>query len=235
MRTILAVVAFLTPSSLILAQAIQRPDAVKTQVTPSAPDLAGVWKRSARPPDHARRYTKFELTLALPTRAGSPQQTPWGEAKFKANKPNVGPNPVPIKESNDPDLNKLSAGVLRIYLERAEPFGNHSVPRSRGSGLRIQPFGPGNLYAMGRKHSEDLVSTWMGDSIGKWEGNTLVVDTIGFNDQTWLDYSGHPHSDALHVVERFQRVDHDDFRSSISRSKIRKRIRSPGEAGSFSI
>jgi hypothetical protein len=46
----------------------------------------------------------------------------------------------------------------------------------------------------------------MGDSIGKWEGDTLVVDTIGFNDKTWLDQVGHPHSDALHLIERIHRI-----------------------------
>ena len=49
----------------------------------------------------------------------------------------------------------------------------------------------------------------MGYSVGKWEGDTLVVDTVGSNDKTWLDNVGHPHSDALHVVERIRRVDHD--------------------------
>src|SRR5579863_5409936 len=51
-------------------------------------------------------------------------------------------------------------------------------------------------------------STWMGESIGHWEGNdTLVVDTIGFNGRTWLDYVGHPSSESLHVVEKFSRPD----------------------------
>jgi hypothetical protein len=47
----------------------------------------------------------------------------------------------------------------------------------------------------------------MGDSIGKWEGDTLVVDTIGFNDKTVLDAAGHPHSEDLHLVERVRRLD----------------------------
>ena len=47
----------------------------------------------------------------------------------------------------------------------------------------------------------------MGSSIGKWEGDTFVVDTIGFNDKTWVDRLGHPHSEELHLVERFRRVD----------------------------
>jgi hypothetical protein len=53
------------------------------------------------------------------------------------------------------------------------------------------------------KHPADLDPTWHGHSIGHWEGRTLVVDTIGFNEDTWLDMRGHPHSDALHVIERY--------------------------------
>jgi hypothetical protein len=51
----------------------------------------------------------------------------------------------------------------------------------------------------------------MGDSIGHWEGDTLVVDTIGFNDKSWLDRAGRPHSDQLHVTERFQRMNENDL------------------------
>ena len=63
------------------------------------------------------------------------------------------------------------------------------------------------IYTDGRKHNTDLGPTWMGDSIGHWDGDTLVVDTIGFNDKTWLDRAGHPHSTDLHLVERIRRVD----------------------------
>ena len=49
----------------------------------------------------------------------------------------------------------------------------------------------------------------MGDSIGHWEGDTLIVDTVGLNDKTWLDQVGHPHSEALHIIERIRRPDHD--------------------------
>ena len=61
----------------------------------------------------------------------------------------------------------------------------------------------------GQEHPEDLFPNWMGHSIGRWDGDTLVVDTIGLNDKTWLDSEAHPHSDALHVVERFRRVNQD--------------------------
>lgn len=63
------------------------------------------------------------------------------------------------------------------------------------------------VFLDGRPHNLDLEpEMWTGDSIGRWEGDVLVVDTIGFNDRTWLDSTGKPHSEALHVVERYRRV-----------------------------
>jgi len=63
----------------------------------------------------------------------------------------------------------------------------------------------------GRTHADDLDATFMGDSVAKWDGDTLVVDVVGFNDRTWLDTEGHQHSDALHVVERFRRTAPDSL------------------------
>jgi hypothetical protein len=62
------------------------------------------------------------------------------------------------------------------------------------------------IYTDGRPHDVDQGPLWMGDSIGKWEGDTLVVDTTNFNDKTLLDRVGRPHSTALHVVERMRRI-----------------------------
>jgi hypothetical protein len=56
----------------------------------------------------------------------------------------------------------------------------------------------------------------MGDSIGTWEGDTLVVDSIGFNDKTWLDRGGHPHSDQLHVTERLRRTDQNTLQIAVT-------------------
>jgi hypothetical protein len=57
-----------------------------------------------------------------------------------------------------------------------------------------------------RNHPANLEPTWLGDSTGRWESDTLVVDTIGFNDSTWLNDEGAQHSDALHLVERIRPV-----------------------------
>jgi hypothetical protein len=63
------------------------------------------------------------------------------------------------------------------------------------------------IYMDGREHptGDKLNPTYLGHSVGRWEGDTLVVDVVGFNEATWLDYFGHPHTDMLHVVERFSR------------------------------
>jgi hypothetical protein len=69
----------------------------------------------------------------------------------------------------------------------------------------------------GRPLPRNPEPAWLGYSVGKWDGNTFVVDTIGLNDQTWLDDGGYPHSEALHVTERFTRRDfgHMEIRITI--------------------
>jgi len=63
------------------------------------------------------------------------------------------------------------------------------------------------IYMDGRPHpqGDGLNPTYLGHSVGRWEGATLVVDIVGFNEQTWIDYYGHPHTDMLHVVEKYSR------------------------------
>ena len=61
----------------------------------------------------------------------------------------------------------------------------------------------------GRPHPKEMDPTWFGNSVGRWEGDTLIIDTVAFNGRTRIDTIGHPHSDQLHTVERFQRTDRD--------------------------
>jgi hypothetical protein len=60
-----------------------------------------------------------------------------------------------------------------------------------------------------REHPRNLKPSWNGHSIGRWEGDTLVVDTIGFNDRTWLDGGGAPHTEDLHLTERMRQIQHN--------------------------
>ena len=77
------------------------------------------------------------------------------------------------------------------------------------------------IHTDGRKLPMDPFPSWMGYSTGLWDGDTLVVDTVGFNDKTWLDAVGHPHSEALRVRERFHRRDfgHLDIEATLEEAK----------------
>jgi hypothetical protein len=66
---------------------------------------------------------------------------------------------------------------------------------------------PRQIHLDGRPHPKDWDSTYVGHSVGRWEGDELVVDTVGFNDKTWIDIAGHPLTDKLHVTERYRRPD----------------------------
>lgn len=69
-----------------------------------------------------------------------------------------------------------------------------------------------NVYMDGREHPKDLKPSFYGHSIGKWEGDTLVVDTVGFNERFWLTREGVPHTKQLHLIEKFSRPNHDQLR-----------------------
>jgi hypothetical protein len=91
-----------------------------------------------------------------------------------------------------------SKGLTHMYiLHELGDAGNHRV-----------------VYVDGRKHPEDLIPTWTGHSIGWWEGDTLVVDAVGFNDKWWFDRRGTPHTEQLHVVERYTRLNYGQIRNN---------------------
>lgn len=78
------------------------------------------------------------------------------------------------------------------------------------------------IYTDGRKLPKDPSPSWFGYSVGRWEGDTLVVDTAGFNEKSWLDAMGHPHSEAMHLTERYRRRDfgHMDVETTVDDPKM---------------
>ena len=105
----------------------------------------------------------------------------------------------------DPEKACLPNGVVRI---EALPYKIVQTPKlvvllSEGNTHSYRRF-----FLDGRPHNLEIEpNSWNGNSIGHWEGDTLVVDTVGFNDATWLDSTGKPHSEELHVIERYRRPD----------------------------
>jgi hypothetical protein len=98
-------------------------------------------------------------------------------------------------------------------VPRVTPFPYRFVPNythKRATHLFILHEGNIHSYRQifvdGRKHPAELDPTWYGHSIGSWEKDTLVIDTVGYNDKFWFDRRGHPHTEQLHTVERWTRL-----------------------------
>jgi hypothetical protein len=108
--------------------------------------------------------------------------------------------------SEFPDTNCLPAGIPTAGLV-SEPV---KIVQSPGLIVMLYESEDGHrqIYTDGRKLPKEIAQpAWLGYSVGKWEGDTLVVETAGFNDKSWLDVIGHPHSEALRIVERYRRRD----------------------------
>jgi hypothetical protein len=104
---------------------------------------------------------------------------------------------------DDPEANCLPTGVPRLapYPWRIVETATHMFFLFEGN---IHSYR--QIFMDGRKHPLDLDPAWYGHSVGRREGDALVVDTIGFNDRSWFDFLGHPHTEQLHTVERYRRT-----------------------------
>lgn len=191
----LAVCVPLACSFCALAQAAGSTAAARVPVEGRARDLAGVWSG-----DNAITFS-----------SEAPPLQPWAEAKFKTMKPGYGPRAS--WDSNDPVLDCLPPGMPRILL-MPFPVEIVQMPSQVIMIFEYDHF-VRHIYTDRREHLANMKSTWMGDSIGNWQGETFVVDTVGFNDKSWLDQVGHPHSEALHLVERIRRADHETLQDDI--------------------
>jgi hypothetical protein len=110
--------------------------------------------------------------------------------------------------ADDPEAQCLPTGVPRVA---PYPWRILQTP-AYGKATHLYFVFEGNIHSYrqifmdGRAHPDDLEATWYGHSVGRWEGDTLVIDTIGFNDRFWFDFKGHPHTTQLHTVERYTRT-----------------------------
>jgi hypothetical protein len=137
---------------------------------------------------------------------------PWAEKLYNERRANMG--------KDDPEARCMPQGVPKVNT-LPYPFKIYTTPQAvvilyEMYYLHRQIFTDGRLFP---KVFES--PSWMGYSIGKWEGDDFVVETAGFNDQMWMDTFGHPHTDALHVTERFHRKDfgHMEVRATIDDPK----------------
>ena len=174
------------------------------------PDLSGVWFPGA---DTEPEVTPFQ---------------PWAEALTRARASRPG---------DDPRAQCLPSGVMRTNALDLAKFVHTPtllLVLSEGSSPGVR-----QIFLDGRAHPADPHPTWMGHSVGTWEGDTLVVDSVGFNDRGWLDAGGRPQTERMHIVERFRRTDlgHMELEITIDDPgaytrpwKVRRRLQlAPGE------
>jgi hypothetical protein len=142
--------------------------------------------------------TKYAVTVFADFKPGEEPMRPEGAAIFARRFP-AGPEVLPSTHclplsiplvTNVSEFSKVvqTPGLIVIMLEL-------------NGGMTRQ------IYTDGRKLPVDPSPSWLGYSVGKWEGDTLVVDTVGFNDKGWLDVLGHPQSESMHLTERYHRRD----------------------------
>jgi len=207
--TILAALVFFfsLPLALSLNVAARQSAAPAAPAAASAGDLtsfAGIWMTHTPPPPKPANYSITDLSR------GELSMTPFGKAKFAEAKPTFGPKGYSIGESNEPTFQCFPPGVPAIYTYL---YPVQIVPAS-GEVIMLYEYDHQvrHIYTDGRAHPPDLQPTWMGHSIGHMDGDAFVIDTVGFNDKSWLDRYGHPHSEQLHLTERLHRVGADFLR-----------------------
>lgn len=183
----------LASATSILAQSSQPSKASETISGGPESDIVGIWM-----PTPPRRVGGANDTLLDPVDKRKPDSAkvvpflPEAEERYKA------ANPL-----DNTSMHCLPPGISFLMLV-AYPI---AIVRAPGRVVLIHEYMNQVrwIYTDGQGHPKDLEHTWLGDSVGKWEGDTLVVDTIGFNDKSWLDLHGMTHSNELHTVERFHR------------------------------
>lgn len=168
------------------------------------PDLSGIWKPALDPTSvaggieglHTPRYM---IDIMVDLKASEVPFTPWAAAIYKQRNDDL--------RRENPLIRCLPAGVPRLNAY-SHPYKIVQTPD-----LIVVLYESLTMFRQifldGRALPKQLQPSWFGYSVGHWEGDVLVVESAGFNDRTWLDGAGHPHSEQMRLTERFRRTDLD--------------------------
>lgn len=199
--------------ALTTAQAGPSSSAAVPRTADGKPDLSGVWQvLNTAAWDLQGHSASKGVPAGLSVVVGGeiPYQ-PWAAAKQKENFEN--------RLTADPEAMCYLPGVPRItYMPY--PFQIVQTPTQLAF-LYEYVHAMRNVF-VGSDHPRGHIDFWMGDSRARWDGDTLVVDVIHFNDATWFDRAGNFHSDELHVVERYTRTgrDHMTYEATMEDPKV---------------
>jgi len=149
------------------------------------PDLSGVWTPNSRPLQ--------DLSVGVPNR--DVPYLPWSAQLTKDRADGA-------KGKDDPAAYCVPGMPKLVYLPY--PYKIYQLPGV--TVILYEGFTTfRQIFTDGRALPADPQPSWLGYSVGKWDGDTFVVDTVGINEKTWMDNAGRPHSDALHTIERYRR------------------------------
>ena len=184
------------------------PKAFAQQAVPRTPegkpDLSGLWVKLANAPGQQGNNDSFSDE--------EPTMTPWAQARYRAVREGVANPEDQGREDLDPALWPycMPPGLPRIYLRPgANTFEIGQTPERVYQVFEVHSTAR-VIYMDGREHLDGAPDMFMGNSIGRWNGDTLLVETTGLNGLlTWLDGLGHPMTSALRMEERIMRTDHD--------------------------
>jgi hypothetical protein len=215
--SILFALALLAISTAIHAQTSATPGSAAAT---AIPDLSGNWAPHRPVPVTAETAlcgirtvcddllgAKGAAMAPMAEKPEEPEMQPWAEEKYNAVKQGKArdsnftgctpqsPTDLMLDNRRRYELRQFPDMVLILFDE------DHLVRQ---------------IYLDGRGHPDGSQTTWMGHSTGKYEGATLVIDTVGFNDKNWIDREGHPHSEALHLVERIRRLNQNSLQYEVT-------------------
>src|SRR5262249_36501588 len=178
--------------------------------TAGKPDLSGLW--------HVDNSNNLVICLvgnvAQDVRIEGVQ--PWARSVTRERLSNLGKD-APMARCLPPGLPSLNA-FPPIFARIVQTPGLIAIVHSGGGTNDVVR----TIFTDGRELPNDPNPTWMGYSIGRWDGETLVVTTSGFNDRAWLDFNGHPQTESLRVTERFRRRDvgHMEYEMTLDDPKV---------------
>ena len=208
-RSIIAV-ALLSVAPIPAAAQVSAP----TRTPDGKPNLQGIWQALS---PAAWDLQDHQARLGVPAGQGVVEgnEIPYQPSALKRKQENVA-----NRATADPETKGYLPGVPRI-MYMPFPFQIVQTPThvamtfEYAQGVRI-------IYTNGTPHPRGPIEWWLGDSRGRWDGDTLVVDVVHFTDQTWLDRAGNFHSEELHLVERYTMTgsDHINYEVTIEDPKV---------------
>jgi hypothetical protein len=178
----------------------------------------GIWQPNGRPilaepeTDPEIKDGQGRGAFAGPPFPGKPKESevpfqPWARALYQYREANLFEPHTRCKPSGGPRQFITPGGVE--FVDSPESTAIYIIDQAG-------PYTYRTIYMDGRAHPKNITPSYYGHSVGHWEGDSLVVDSVGFNERFWFERQGGPHTEQLHLIERFTRIDLDNLKIELT-------------------